>query len=151
VAGLATIHVFGFENPTAPELAEKCGIAFQLTNIIRDVREDAQNGRVYLPKEDLERFGVREDALLAGQVNGPLRELLSFEASRAEEYYAVSRPLIGMVHEDSRNALWALIEVYARLLGKIRARRFEVMGGRVGLSGMEKGALALRALAGWTG
>jgi phytoene synthase len=66
VAGLATIHVFGFENPTAPELAEKCGIAFQLTNIIRDVREDAQNGRVYLPKEDLERFGVREDALLAG-------------------------------------------------------------------------------------
>ncbi len=75
VAGLATIHVFGFENKAAPELAEKCGIAFQLTNIIRDVREDAQNGRVYLPKDDMERFSVREEDLLAEHVSEPLRKL----------------------------------------------------------------------------
>src|SRR5437016_11089436 len=63
VVGLTVIHIFGFDSPQALELAEKCGIAFQLTNILRDVREDAENGRIYLPREDLERFGVQREAL----------------------------------------------------------------------------------------
>jgi phytoene synthase len=151
VAGLATVHVFGFRDAAALLLAEKCGIAFQLTNIIRDVREDALNGRVYLPAEDLERFGVVRDHLRAAHVAEPLRELLSFEGRRAEEYYAQSRPLIAMVERDSRAALWALIEIYARLLRKIKARRYEVLDQRVRLSGLEKSVVALRAMAGLTG
>src|SRR5205085_6585081 len=66
VVGLTTIHIFGFDSPAALPLAEKCGVAFQLTNILRDVREDSGRGRVYLPAEDLRRFGVTEDDLRAG-------------------------------------------------------------------------------------
>jgi phytoene synthase len=148
VAGLATIHIFGFHHPDAPALAEKCGIAFQLTNIIRDVAEDARNARVYLPASDMNRFGDTEADLLASRVSDPLRALLEFEARRAENYFAESRPLIAMVSQDSRGALWALIEIYRRLLQRIRAREFEVLSQRVRLSGVEKGLLAARALAG---
>lgn len=151
VAGLATIHIFGFDDPAAPLLAEKCGVAFQLTNIIRDVREDALNGRVYLPREDRERFGVLPEHLNAATLAEPLRDLLSFEGQRAADYYRESAPLVSMVRPDSRPALWALIEIYGRLLNKIRARRFEVLAGRIRLSGFEKSAIALRALAGLTG
>ncbi len=151
VAGLATIHVFGFRDPEAPELAAQCGIAFQLTNIIRDVREDALAGRIYLPLEDRERFGVREQDLRRAALSEPLRELLAFEARRARDYYQASRPLIAMVDADSRNALWALIEVYSRLLAKMEARRFEVLAERVSLSGWEKAGVALRAATGFAG
>ncbi|NWF83017.1 MAG: phytoene/squalene synthase family protein [Bryobacteraceae bacterium] len=150
VAGLATIHVFGFTNPAAPELAEKCGVAFQLTNIIRDVKEDALAGRVYLPREDMDRFGVREGDLRSTTLSPALRDLLSFETRRAEQYFAASRPLVGMVDKDSRGALWALIEVYFRLLGKIKAHRFEVLSKRISLPAWQKAAIALRAAAGFT-
>ncbi len=87
VVGIATIHVFGFSDPRAPQLAERCGVAFQLTNIIRDVGEDARNGRVYLPHEDMERFGVTEPMLAARAVSAELQRLLAFEAARARAYY----------------------------------------------------------------
>lgn len=150
VAGLATIHVFGFTNPAAPGLAEKCGVAFQLTNIIRDVKEDALAGRIYLPREDLDRFGVPEADLRSTALSPQLRDLLSFETRRAEDYYAASRPLIAMVGNDSRGALWALIEVYSRLLARIKARRFDVLSGRVSLPAWQKAAVVLRAAAGFT-
>lgn len=151
VAGLATIHIFGFHRPEAPPLAEKCGIAFQLTNIIRDVAEDARNARVYLPTADMARFGVTHADLLQTHVSEPLRALLEFEAGRADRYFAESRPLIGMVSRDSRGPLWALIEIYRRLLDRIRAGKFEVLSGRVHLSGIEKGLLAARAFTGLYG
>lgn len=125
VVGLTVVHIFGFDNPRALELAEKCGIAFQLTNIIRDVREDEERGRNYLPREDRARFSS-------------LRELLAFEAGRAKAYYKESEPLIGMVHHGSRRSLWALIEIYRRLLAKIEKSGFHVMERRIRLSTGEK-------------
>ena len=92
VVGLTILHIFGFESPEAPALAEKCGIAFQLTNILRDVREDLENGRVYIPAEDISRFGAdleKRDQNFA--------RLMSFEAARARGYYDESRPLIELV------------------------------------------------------
>ena len=83
VVGLTIIHIFGFDTRTALPLAEKCGVAFQLTNILRDIREDAALGRIYLPAEDLRRFGVTEDDLRAGNRNEAFLRLMRFEAARA--------------------------------------------------------------------
>ena len=90
VVGLSTIHIFGFDSPDAVPLAEKCGIAFQLTNILRDVREDAERERVYLPAEDLRRFGVNPGELRNGRPGDAVRSLLEFEAERARDYYRES-------------------------------------------------------------
>ena len=133
VVGLTITHVFGFDDPRALVLAEKCGIAFQLTNIIRDVREDEELGRSYLPREDRERFP-------------DLRDLLAFEAGRAKRFYAESAPLVEMVHRESRASLWALIEIYRRLLDKIEATGFDVMRGRIRLTAAEKTKIVLRAM-----
>lgn len=146
VVGIATIHVFGFSDQRAPRLAERCGIAFQLTNILRDVGEDARNGRVYLPREDMERFGVTEAMLAAPAASAELRRLLAFEAARARAYYQEAEPLAGMVEPDSRHALWALVEIYRRLLGRIEQRGYEVLASRVRLPAIEKAAIAVRAM-----
>jgi phytoene synthase len=135
VVGLTIIHIFGFDAPEAPSqaiaLAEQCGIAFQLTNILRDVREDAEKDRVYLPQQDLERFGVTAAELHATQVSPNLRKLLEFEAARARQYYSDSEPLIGMIHKRSRASLRALIAIYSRLLDRIVASDYEVLARRV--------------------
>ena len=148
VVGLTIIHIFGFEEPRALELAEKCGIAFQLTNILRDVREDAAAGRVYLPAEELERFGVPAADLNQPHLTAPLRALLEFELARAREYYSASRPLLKLAHRDSRHALWALMEIYRRLLDRIEAQGYPVLERRVSVPAREKIAILLRA---WTG
>jgi 15-cis-phytoene synthase len=136
VVGLTITHIFGYTDPHALELAEKCGIAFQLTNIIRDVEEDQALGRVYLPADAYQGPLTRNPELLA-----VLRAL----GARARGYYGESRPLIALVDADSRAALWALIEIYRRLLGRIEARGYDVFGGRVRLSAMEKSAVVVRA------
>jgi 15-cis-phytoene synthase len=138
VVGLTTIHIFGFDDPAAPALAEKCGIAFQLTNILRDIREDADLGRVYLPTEDLERFGVGRTELQGSERSEGFLRLMEFEAGRARNYYQDSRPLIGMVHRRSRSSLWVLITIYSRLLDKIRATNYDVLSRRISLSKWEK-------------
>jgi phytoene synthase len=138
VVGLTTIHIFGFTDPRAPLLAERCGIAFQLTNIIRDVGEDARNGRLYLPAEDLRRFEVMPEALRNGVGSESVRQLLAFEGERARACYDEARPLIGMVDEDSRPALWALIEIYSRLLARIHESRYDVLPAKIRLTTAEK-------------
>ena len=148
VVGLTIIHIFGFEDPRALELAEKCGIAFQLTNILRDVREDAAAGRVYLPAEDLGRFGVPISELNQPHLTPALRALLEFELGRAREYYIASRPLLKLVQRDSRPALWTLVEIYRRLLDRIEAQGYPVMERRVSLPAREKIAIVVRAWAG---
>lgn len=132
VVGLTVTHIFGFESAEALVLAEKCGIAFQLTNILRDVKEDREKGRCYLPSEDRERFPE-------------FRDLMKFEADRARRYYAESAPLVGMVHPRSRSSLWALIEIYRRLLEKIEESGFDVMNQRIRLSTPEKLGVVARA------
>jgi 15-cis-phytoene synthase len=142
VVGLTTVHIFGFDDPKALDLAEKCGIAFQLTNILRDVREDDGLGRRYLPAEDLKRFGV---AKLTEPTENFTR-LMEFEAARARRYYDESAPLIQMVHKHSRGSLWALITIYSRLLDRIRKMNYDVLSQRIRLSAAQKSWIVLQAM-----
>ncbi len=146
VVGLTTVHIFGFDSPRALDLAETCGIAFQLTNILRDVREDATLGRQYLPTEDLARFHVLPEELAAGKHTENFARLMEFEERRARKYYEDSAPLIGLVHERSRASLWALISIYSRLLERIRKSGYDVLTRRISLPGWEKGWIVMRAL-----
>src|SRR5215472_13449012 len=146
VVCLTIVHIFGFDTRTALTLAEKCGVAFQLTNILRDIREDAELGRIYLPAEDLRRFGVTPDDLRAGNRNSPFLEMMRFEAARARKYYDESAPLLDLVHPRSRPSLWALIAIYARLLERIEATNYDVFRKRVRLSAIEKGWIVARAM-----
>ncbi len=145
--GLVCLEIFGYRGAErAREHAEHCGIAFQLTNILRDVKEDAAMGRVYLPREDLRRFGYSEDELRRGVVDDRFRRLMDFEAARAADYFARGRNLLTLVDEASRPALWAMMEIYGRVLRKIVRRRFDVFGRSVRLSNPEKARIALQAL-----
>ncbi len=138
VVGLTVIHIFGFKSPEALRLAEKCGIAFQLTNILRDVREDIGLNRVYLPQEDLDRFGVHVDDVVQGHSNPAFLSLMQLEADRATEYYNESAPLVSLVDAASRSSLWALIEIYSRLLQRIKASNYDVLSRRISLPAWEK-------------
>lgn len=143
VVGLVCIRIFGYQDSKAELLAEDCGLAFQLTNIIRDVKEDAGLGRIYLPEEDLARFGLSPNQLVPEKLNGgtesmQLKPVLEFEADRARRYYASAKWLMELIEEDSRAALWVLVEIYSRLLNKIAARNYDVFTERVRLSFWEK-------------
>jgi phytoene synthase len=146
VVGLTTVHIFGFDSPAALPLAEKCGVAFQLTNILRDIREDAGLGRVYLPAEDLRRFGVTEEDLRSGNRSPAFVELMRFEAARARACYDESRPLLELVSPHSRPSLWALIEIYSRLLERIERSGYDVFARRIRLPARQKAGIVLRAL-----
>ncbi|MDQ6705589.1 MAG: phytoene/squalene synthase family protein [Acidobacteriota bacterium] len=148
VAGMATIHIFGFDSPKALPLAEKCGIAFQLTNIIRDVREDAERGRVYLPAEDLAQFHVAPDYLQTGGRSKEFVTLMGFEGARARAYYNESQPLLNLIHARSRASLWTLIEIYSRLLDRIHASNYDVLARRISLPAWQKAGIVIQALAG---
>src|SRR5579863_798891 len=138
VVGLACIRIFGYRDPAAEPLAERLGLAFQLTNIIRDVQEDAAMGRVYLPEEDLVRFNVSPGELVAGGDPARLRPLLAMEADRARDYYNAAVELIPLIDEDSQPALWVLVTIYRRLLEKIALRQYDVFSGKISLSVREK-------------
>lgn len=138
VVGLVCIRIFGYRDPLAEKLAEEVGVAFQLTNILRDVKEDAGLGRVYLPREDFARFGVDLQVLTNGSAPGPLQPLMEFEALRARGYYRAAEELVPLIDDDSRAALWTLVEIYRRLLERIIARNYDVFSERVRLSAAEK-------------
>jgi 15-cis-phytoene synthase len=148
VVGLVCIRIFGYEDKKAEFLAEDCGLAFQLTNIIRDVKEDAAMGRIYIPAEDLERNNLSAADFSPSVLGDPaqaqrLRPALEYAAERAGKYYESARWLLELVHEDSRGGLWVLVEIYRRLLLKIGQRNYDVFTERVRLSTWEK----LRVLA----
>jgi phytoene synthase len=138
VVGLVVLPVFGSHDPPARQAGEACGIAFQLTNILRDVKEDAQLGRIYLPTEDLTRFGVSENDIMDHRYTPAFVRLMQFEAERARQYYARARPLLELVPPDSRATLAVMMDIYRRLLDKIEAARFDVFADRVRLSVAEK-------------
>lgn len=143
VVGLVCIRIFGYRDPTAERLAERCAVAFQLTNIIRDVKEDAEMGRLYLPLEDLARFGLSPNDM-RGQTNlSKLRALFEMEAGRAREYYSSAHELLPLIEEDSQAALWVLVEIYRRLLDKISRNNYDVFSRKIRLSTATKlGVLA---------
>jgi phytoene synthase len=138
VVGLVCIRIFGYNDPAAEPLAERVGLAFQLTNIIRDVKEDASLGRVYLPQDDLRQFGIDPAELDVVLDPTRFRPLLELEAQRARENYAASEPLLPYIDEDSQPALWVLVSIYRALLEKIARLNYDVFTRRVSLSSREK-------------
>jgi phytoene synthase len=149
--GLCCLYVFGFSDPRAPELAEKLGIAFQLTNILRDLPRDVRMGRVYLPQEDLQRFSCSRDTLSREISDAPaFQSLMRFEADRAWQFYGEGWPLLSLVSDDSRAALWALARIYSGVLAKIETRNYDVLSSPpAGLSAAEKIWILARARLGW--
>jgi 15-cis-phytoene synthase len=147
VVGLVCIRIFGYRDPRAEKLAEQTGVAFQLTNIIRDVKEDSLLGRVYLPKEDLRRFGIEASTLNNGNAAAAFRLVLEFEAQRARELYFAADELLPLIDDDSQPALWTLVEIYRRLLGRIEARGYDVFSERVSLSTGEKVGILAKGFA----
>jgi squalene synthase HpnC len=143
--GLTCTHIFGFSDSKALDLAEKLGLAFQLTNIIRDVREDYSKGRIYLPEQDLVRYGVEKQDLGRSEATLGVRELLRFEADRAWKLYEDGSRLLGLIEEASRGTLWLLVHTYSALLARIESVDFAVFGERVRLSKPEKMMLMAKA------
>lgn len=143
VVGLVCIRIFGYEDSKAEFLAEDCGLAFQLTNIIRDVKEDSAMGRIYIPQEDLQRTNLTPANFAPAALQDPaqaqqLRPALEYEAERARKYYESAKWLMELIEEDSRAALWVLVEIYSRLLKKITDRNYDVLTERVRLTTWEK-------------
>jgi phytoene synthase len=148
VVGLASIHVWGFENcPAAFKAAEDCGVAFQLTNILRDVAEDAARGRIYLPQDEMARFGVTDDDLIAGRVDDRMRALFRFQCERTEDYYRRDDDLKPYLSADGLDIYSTMVDIYRALFDKVRSRDGDVFSERVRLSAWHKTALAVRRLA----
>jgi len=138
VVGLVCIRIFGYNKPDAEPLAERCGLAFQLTNIIRDVKEDAALGRVYLPGKDLAEFSISASEIASTVDPARIRPLLALQAQRAFENYRAAEDLIPLIDEDSQPALWVLVTIYRGLLEKIVRLNYDVFTRRVSLSVWEK-------------
>lgn len=138
VVGLVCIRIFGYNKPDAEPLAERCGLAFQLTNIIRDVKEDAALGRVYLPGKDLAEFGISVTEIASTVDPARIRPLLALQGQRAFENYQAAEELIPLIDEDSQPALWVLVTIYRGLLEKIVRLNYDVFTRRVRLSVWEK-------------
>ena len=144
VVGLICIEIFGYRDPVARKYAIDMGIALQLTNILRDLKEDAERDRIYIPQEDLNRFGYSEDDLMRGVVNERFRSLMKYQADRARSYYQSSRPLFDLIEPESRACLRLLHTAYGAILDRIEAYGFDVFSQRVGLSVREKLTMTAR-------
>ena len=142
VVGLICIEIFGYTNPRTKEYAERLGIAFQLTNILRDLAVDALRGRIYLPLDELKRFGYPEEALLAGVYNEAFVELMQFQCKRAKDFYVAASA--AMPREDRRSLLAAEImrAIYCRLLLKIEQQRYNVFRANIAFPKSHKLLLA---------
>ena len=138
VVGLVCIRIFGYTDPQAEKLAEETGIAFQLTNILRDVKEDAERRRIYLPLDLLNEFGISVDRIRmlanGAAIQGREREMLRKLGARAEEYYASAGKLLPLIDADSRAALWVLVTIYHGLLKKISMADSDVFTSRISVS-----------------
>jgi 15-cis-phytoene synthase len=151
VVGLVCIRIFGYTDLRAEKLAEETGIAFQLTNILRDVREDLERGRIYLPLEDLQHHSVSISDLVAlASTSRSLTPneftLLDSEAKRAEHYYKSGRALLPLIAADSRPALWVLIAIYHSLLQRIERHNYNVFATRISIPTSQKLFILTRGL-----
>jgi phytoene synthase len=144
--GLCCIHVWGFHDERAISLASDCGLALQITNILRDIGEDADLGRIYLPREDLERFGYSADDLRARVVNQQFHDLMRFQVDRARYYYARSEQLFEYLEPPGKPILRAMIDIYAGLLHQIERSNFDVFSKRASLPKWKKIWFAVRAM-----
>ena len=152
VVGLFSIEIFGCTNPSSKDYAVNLGYALQLTNIVRDVGEDARNGRIYLPQEDLKKFGVSEEQILQLQFDSNVDSLLQFQYDRAVQYYSAAAALLPEEDRPQLQAAEMMAQIYSEILEKIRRKHFRVFEERVSLSKLRKlvilGAYAVRGFIG---
>ncbi len=144
--GLACIHIWGFTGPQALAYAENAGLAFQLTNILRDLGEDAGRGRVYLPLEDLARFGYSDEKLLRAERDDNFRALMRFEIERARSYYVSAWPLLPLLAPPGRAVFLVMAKTYRALLDVIEARDYDVFTKRVSIGKWRKLLFVMQAL-----
>ena len=142
--GLICIEIFGYEDPSARDYAVDLGLAMQLTNILRDVEEDIGRDRVYIPQEDLDRFGCSEEDLFLKRTNDSFRGLMRFQVERARDYFTRGKRLLPLLSARSRVCPAVLHGTYSRLLDRIEASGYNVFGRRISLSTREKLVLMAR-------
>ena len=136
--GLICMEVFGYEHPNAKHHAIDLGLAMQLTNVLRDVREDLGRGRIYIPQDEMARFGYSEREMERGEVNDAFRELMRLQVARARGYFESGRRLIPLVPLEARACPRVLVEVYSAILDRIESLDYDVFQRRIGLTGREK-------------
>jgi phytoene synthase len=146
VVGLCCIHIWGFREHRALQYAEWSGVAFQLTNILRDLAEDARRGRIYVPTEELAAFGCREEQLLHGPYDAAYQALMQFQLRRAYEYYDRSAPLQQLLEPPGRAVFQIMTRIYRGLLDAVARRGFDQPAERVSLSRWHKAGLVLQAI-----
>lgn len=149
VVGLGCLKIWGEPGVLSPQTSQQalaCGTAFQLTNILRDLTEDAARNRLYLPIEDLQQFGVTREALACGRQTPELRALLMFETQRAWSYYHQAAPLLRELRPEGRLILSGFMRAYSQLLREIQNRDYDVFTARIRLSRWQKICLATRSL-----
>lgn len=147
VVGLISIEIFGYDGgKKAQEHAADLGVALQITNILRDIREDAERDRIYLPLEETAMFGYSEDELLSGAVTPAFRSLMSYQVARAREYFIEGRKLLPYLPRRARACVGAMAGIYEAILDQIGRRPSIVFRRRVSLSASQKLALAGREL-----
>jgi phytoene synthase len=144
--GLACLRIWGSDDEGIEEPAHRSGVAFQLTNILRDLKEDAARNRIYLPREDFERFDYTPDDLRRGVRDERFRRLMRFEIDRAEQHYAAGGELERALSEDGRRVFGSMVAVYRALLAEIKRRDGDVLSARVQLTRWQKMRLAARWL-----
>lgn len=150
VVGFVCIHVWGFEpaNGKALEYADACGLAFQLTNILRDVKEDAERDRIYLPQEDLRRFGVSEEELMRGELTPKVKALIQFEVERASGFYKQAESLMPLIEAEGRPTLRIMMQIYRGILTAIEHQNYDIFSSRARVSTPKKLSIVARA---WLG
>ena len=136
--GLMSSHILGFSDDRALDYAEAMGIGMQLTNILRDIKEDAERGRVYIPKEDLDRFGVDESEIFSGKMSERFKEMMVFQIARAREYYSKGEEGIHMLDADTRFTVLLASRVYGRILNEIEKIDYDVFSERASTSKIQK-------------
>lgn len=124
--GLMSSEILGYQDKKALEYAEAMGIGMQLTNILRDVKEDAEKGRIYLPQEDLRKFGVAEEQIFAGEMNENFAGLMQFQIARARNFYRTGEKGIAFLEKDSRFTVLLASRIYAKILDEIEKQNYDV-------------------------
>jgi phytoene synthase len=145
VVGLICLRIFGCSDPRAPRFGADLGLALQLTNILRDVKEDTERGRIYLPLDELRRFGYSEEELLAGVYNEAFRRLMAFQAERAWHYHNSGHRLLPLLDVRARACTATMQDIYREVLQRIAAADYAVFDARISLSGRDKLSLTAGA------
>ncbi|MCY4566800.1 MAG: phytoene/squalene synthase family protein, partial [Candidatus Poribacteria bacterium] len=138
VVGLMMTHVLGYKDERAFGYAKQLGIAMQLTNILRDIKEDKDMGRIYLPQKDLVRFGVLEQDILEEKVTPQLKELMKFQIERADHYYTEAMPGISLLETESQYAIYSAAKIYRGILRKIEEHNYNPFLSRVFVPSSQK-------------